>query len=350
MSDKTRIDNAKEIVGDGKDDDYIIRPTEFPAQFEESASDFASLLKDSALVVSAKNYERVDARAGEWQKRFKKHMKIATWSIFCATSFAALLAASASVQDTVSEPLLRAMQVACGATSIATSVVSALFLYIASRGRELQKWMQSRAEAETARLGYFKGVVQKVCDNYPDQPQLLLAALEFFRRYQLEIQQRFYEGRNKDHENDRGRTVLIGVSAAAILALGSALGGGLGTLVDPKFAPLAALGTIGAALALVASRREEINQSERNAERYRRTAGHLREIRKKHLEVQKAVAQGNTSVILDYVDAIQNQLSLEHRQWLSEGEEVDSAVKAMEESLAQHRAEQESKRVTATPE
>jgi hypothetical protein len=96
---------------------------------------------------------------------------------------------------------------------------------------------------------------------------------------------------------------------------------------------LAALGTLGAALSILASRREEIEQDERNAERYKRTSDLLSTLRKSHGDVQRAVAAGNAEPMIKYVAAVHNQLSLEHRQWLENTEEVDSTIRELRESL-----------------
>ena len=98
----------------------------------------------------------------------------------------------------------------------------------------------------------------------------------------------------------------------------------------------AALGTIGASLTIVASRREELTQDERNAERYQRTYETLSSIRELHSDVQQVVASGNSEVLLQYAAAIHEQLSLEHRQWLSETEAMDSTIKELNSSLKAH--------------
>jgi len=42
---------------------------------------------------------------------------------------------------------------------------------------------------------------------------------------------------------------------------------------------------------------------------------------------------GETEVLQQYVTAVHEQLSLEHRQWLSETEEMDGAIKSLSTSL-----------------
>jgi hypothetical protein len=94
----------------------------------------------------------------------------------------------------------------------------------------------------------------------------------------------------------------------------------------PDLLPFAALGTTGAAISAVASRREDLNQDERNAERYSRTADILSKIAERHDDVLAVVNAGkNPEIIIEYVDAVNDQLSLEHRQWTSDASEMSSA-------------------------
>jgi hypothetical protein len=192
--------------------------------------------------------------------------------------------------------------------------------------------MRARARAEAQRLSYFDQLVRRGIEKWPGDVYQQLLCLEFFRRFQLGVQQAYYKGRRERHLRSRGRSAVIAGVAAAILAFGSGLGGVL-AIVDPSLVPLAALGTLGAALSILASRREEIEQDERNAERYKRTSDLLSTLRKSHGDVQRAVAAGNAEPMIKYVAAVHNQLSLEHRQWLENTEEVDSTIRELRESL-----------------
>ncbi len=85
----------------------------------------------------------------------------------------------------------------------------------------------------------------------------------------------------------------------------------------------------------IASRREDLNQDERNAERYSRTADILSNIAERHDDVIVVVNEGkNPAIIIEYVDAVNDQLSLEHRQWTSDASEMSSALSALEESIS----------------
>ena len=155
-----------------------------------------------------------------------------------------------------------------------------------------------------------------------------------FKRYQLEVQRLYYNSRSGDHRKSFEKTSRIGAVAALSLALGSGMLGMIGAFL-PDLLPFAALGTIGAAISAVASRREELNQDERNAERYSRTADILSKIAERHDDVLTIVNKGNNpGIIIEYVDAVNDQLSLEHRQWTSDASKMSSALSALEESIS----------------
>ena len=103
----------------------------------------------------------------------------------------------------------------------------------------------------------------------------------------------------------------------------------------PDLLPLAALGTVGAAITSVASRREELNQDERNAERYSRTADILSKIAERYNDVLIIVESGkNPEIIVEFVNAVNDQLSIEHRQWTRDASEMSSALSALEQSIS----------------
>jgi hypothetical protein len=115
------------------------------------------------------------------------------------------------------------------------------------------------------------------------------------------------------------------------VASGSA---GIVASFSPSWASLAALGVVGTALAAYAATREAFHQDRRNAERYGRTLSSLEILRAKLDEVRAGVLEGSQAVLDDYVAAVHEQLSLEHREWLSGAESTRSAIGKLDETLA----------------
>lgn len=73
---------------------------------------------------------------------------------------------------------------------------------------------------------------------------------------------------------------------------------------------------------------EATAQNRRNAERYARTADSLDGLYALD-RVRQAVAAGERESRTEYVAAVHDQLSLEHRQWLAETAEASRAVRAV---------------------
>ncbi|MHC4864799.1 MAG: hypothetical protein ACYTEX_11985 [Planctomycetota bacterium] len=326
------IREAEDAIGRDDPEDYRIQPTVFSKKLASSAPELSAVLGHSSLTETAKRYEEQDAKALTTQELFKRLSKCSTWAVFVATTAAALLASLKAISPNDPGLLLRSVFVLLGLCSLVGGSLAAFILYRVNRERLLQGWMSSRAAAESERLGYFNRLVRRVTERDAKHSRLLLLCLEFIRRYQLAVQQNYYRDRGASHRDSRRKTVVTGAIAAAILAVGAG-GFGIWSSINPIVLPLAALGTIGAALTIVASRREELTQDERNAERYQRTYETLSSIRELHSDVQQVVARGNSEVLVQYVNAIHEQLSLEHRQWLAETEAMDSTVKELNSSL-----------------
>ncbi len=326
------IQFAEETIGREEPEDYRIKPTSFPERFKSSSPKLARVLGHSWLTEAARRYEAQDVNAMSARESFGRLSSRITWGIFAATAAGAGLASLTVVLPDDPNVIWRLGIALLGVCSVFAGCVATMALYQVTSERLLERWMRARAGAESERLRYFSRVAEHVAGNHAHDPQLLMLGLELIRRYQLAVQQRYYTCRAKDHRARRRKTVAIGAAAAAVVSLGS---GGLGISASfiPVVLPLAALGTIGAALANVASRREELSQDERNAERYERTSETLSHIREFHRDVQQAVAEGKHEILLQYTRAVHDQLSLEHRQWLSQREAVLSAVGALSASL-----------------
>ena len=326
------IADAERIIGREDRQDYQLEPTRFADCFRGSAEEFSAVLAHAALVESAGRYEQRNAQAKANQQVFKRLSGRATLAIFIATVTAAGLTGYAASLSPGVFSARDPIALLLGILALASGGYAAMLLSQINGGRYLTRWMSSRAAAETERLGYFNRLVALVTTSHAAHPYILLLALELFRRYQLALQQVYYTERARDHRESMDKSVKLGSIAAGMLALCSGGAGILGYF-EPGLLPLASVGLIGSALATVASRREEINQDERNAERYDRTADVLSHLRERHTDVQRAVARGNTSVLVDYVNAVHEQLSLEHRQWLAQAEAIESALAKLTQSL-----------------
>jgi hypothetical protein len=317
------IDQAIQIIGENNPGDYRLDPQGHAKAYREAAPALAQLLDSTGIKSIGMHYAQYDVDAGEAQKRFKETARLANWSLLVAAVASALLPVFESY----------AWIIGCGAVAVVAGAAAGMFLHQLNAGQPLKVWMQRRARAESLRLHYFERVVEPREEGAGVFP-LALLQLEYFRRYQLDVQCDYYRHRGRQHEAAAVRTLQLGSLAVFIGSLGTGLATALG-IMNPEWASLAVIGVTGSALAAFASTRESTHQDVRNSERYERTAWTLQKLYERLDEVRSAVAAGKSDVLQAFVTAVQDQLSLEHRQWLEAMDENGGAIGKLEKRLTE---------------
>jgi hypothetical protein len=192
--------------------------------------------------------------------------------------------------------------------------------------------MRLRANAETQRLSYFGEIGAAPATAAPDVA-LDALRLEYFRRYQLDVQRNYYRERGRRHQADADRTLNAG-SYAAFLSTLASIGAGVGGAFNGVLTAAGAIGVLAAAVAGFANAREAMSQDRRNAERYDRTGEALDGLYARLDEVRSAVSSGNQKALVEYVAAVNDQISLEHRQWLEGAAATKEAMARLDQALA----------------
>jgi hypothetical protein len=326
------IDRAVEVIGAGRDDDYILAPDKQAAAFKDKAPALGRLLHTARIETYTQQYGRHDRAAGDAQTRFKTAIWRANGAVFATGVLGALIMVTTILGGPYWPDLMKPSLLVLGLIALITGAAASMWLFKVREGKLLDEWMGERAHAETARLAYFATLAQ-LQDSGPSELPLALLKLEYFRRYQLDMQITYYDQRRKDHRRSADRTLALGGFAAAIAAVASGSAGVLASS-SPSWSALAALGVVGTALAAYAATREAVNGDRRNAERYGRTLASLEILRAKLDEVRAGVLAGSQAVLDEYVAAVHEQLSLEHREWLSGAESTRSAIGKLDETLA----------------
>jgi SMODS and SLOG-associating 2TM effector domain 1 len=326
----TIMSDAAGIIGSGSPGDYRLSPVEHAAQLKTSAPKLAALLTRSAPIELARQYSEADTEALVAERTFKRWVTRANWAVLATATVSALLMAAALLSDRLGE-FTQAILIVLALIGVATGGIASMSLFRVKEGRLLEDWMTARAQAETKRLSYFSYVVSSSVG--PLDLQLELLKLEYFRRYQLDLQLAYYKARRSGHRNSAERTLNISAASVLVAAIATGAAGVLGALRS-EWAALGALAVFGAALQAFAAARETINQDRRNAERYVHTAQALQGLRERLDDVRLSIAGGSTSVLGEYVGAVQDQLSLEHRQWLEGAENMQAAVVRLERALS----------------
>jgi hypothetical protein len=165
---------------------------------------------------------------------------------------------------------------------------------------------------------------------------LLPLQLEYFRRFQLDVQRSYYRGRGGQHA--RAVTKAGIVRSAALVLIGLAGLPLLFSLLGPEHTPAAftdllsglsgegeasqrillCSSVIGGGLQGLLASYSLLSQSERNASRYLDTARNLEDLSARPLEdARAAAASGNRELVLAFVALVHEQISSEHREWIA---------------------------------
>jgi hypothetical protein len=327
----TIMSDAAGIIGNRSPGDNALAPVEHAEQLSTSAPKLAALLTGGVPVELARQYAEADSEARVAERTFKRWIIQANWAVLATATVSALLMAAALLTGSLGA-LTQTILIVLALIGVAVGGIASMSLFRVKEGRLLEDWMTARARAETKRLSYFNYIVDSPEEGVLD-PQLDLLKLEYFRRYQLDLQLAYYKTRRSGHRKSAERTLDISAGSVLVAAFASGAAGVLGAL-HTEWAAFGSLAVFGAALQAFAAAREAINQDRRNAERYDNSALALQGLRERLDDVRRSVAGGSTSVLGEYVGAVQDQLSLEHRQWLEAAENMQAAVARLEKALS----------------
>ncbi len=345
MNGEQLIKEAAAAMGVGQLDDYKIAPTKHADSLEATAAALSKILRGSELGTAASQYEEKDLAATEAQTAFRKVAKRANWAVFLTTCFSAvLLIVPPLVPDS------KWLLVTLGCCGILCGALGAMWLFEIRQGNLLEAWMTGRARAEAERLKYFELATQSVENSESSGIPLPLLQLEYFRRYQLDVQRAYYKKRRQDHKQAADKFLTLGAYAVGLGALATGLGGILGGALDSKWACLAGLATAASALSAFASTNEALGQDRRNEELYGKTNDALADLAAKLDEVRAAAAKGDRESLKQFVAAIHEQLSIEHKQWIDASANTAASLAKLDEALSAAKSKStESNRPAPTP-
>ena len=335
------VQNARDAIGEQPATDYLFKPSQLPGQVEAQARSLADLLRHSSIATLAERYEAKNGEAMAAQGDFRRAANRANWLVLLTSVWSAVLLMIGTLRlpDEFSKPAIVAVTV-LGAL---TAAVATMFVTMARNAKLLEEWYGRRAEAEAARRDYFERLFL-VSPN----PELLLLRLEFFRRYQLELQTNFYRNRRKSNALSARRLAFLSAGGVAASMLATTLAGALSS-VHPAWITLAGISAITSALTSFISARETVFRYQQNAESYRQSQDSLDKIRERLDDVRVAAAQGQAEPVHQFVAAVHEQLMGEHQQWLKSSDSAQEALRRLQESLEKTRIQPKVGAATAKP-
>lgn len=321
-------------------------PTDWQLNVEvhsESLGQNARLLKQIlnappfAEIIST--FRSADDAAKSAQKFYKRLARLSAWTGFGAALFGSLV-------------LMAANALAVGSLLTAAAALQAVLL-IVSLGSSLligslqpfEAWMLKRAEAENARASLFDQVMAARGPTDSEDRILLPLQLEYFRRYQLDVQRLYYQQRGAQHAEAARKAwwwrlvAFLLVLLAAFPVLWSIQGSltvpaplqdfinGMPHRTETMQRAFLGIGIIAASLQGLLAAFAVMSLDERNAARYRSTAENLDALAARPLDEARAAAavtseeSGATQVareqVLAFIALAQEQISAEHREWIA---------------------------------
>jgi hypothetical protein len=323
---------AAAIDQDDETSDWQLRPDDHARKLPSEAGALKRVLERADLTQIIEGFRHADKAAVIAQMRYKRIGRLGLYAATLATLIGALFLM----------PLERWITGAPAGIASAAQMLGLAVAFFASRllavTKLFDKWMKSRAEAEIARVALFDAVIKTEEEAHSGEIALLPLKLEYFRRYQLDVQRRYYRGRGAAHaasvwRNNRllGASVFITVASVSLGALA-----GLHLVAAwqlPLPAPLQSmslslagpgtnrlllgLGVIASGLYGLGVARSLMDLDERNASRYLTTADNLTYLMETQLpQAREAAASGALEDVLTFVRSVQSLISSEHQEWI----------------------------------
>ena len=183
------------ISRDDEGADWQLRPKEHAEGLPPEAGALKRVLERDELKQLITQFHEADAAANKAQTSYKRIGNWGLWAATIATIVGAVFLFPA--ESWLKDPARTVVSV----VQVAFLVIAFCTAYWLAMKRPFNAWMQKRAEAEIARVDLFNRIVRADEVVQGDDMPLLPLKLEYFRRYQLDVQQRYYQGRGKQHED-----------------------------------------------------------------------------------------------------------------------------------------------------
>jgi hypothetical protein len=307
------------IIGTQSRDDWRLTPHKHADDLPASTGPLQRILRSPEIAAIMQRYRVADDLAISEQARYRRMGRLTIWARFVALAAGGIgLLPIDALLDLALRPVLIVVQ----GMALIVSLLAAVWL--TWRGT-FAKWMHARGAAEIARVELFDKVLAATTEQRAHELTALRLKLEYFRRYQLEVQLAFYAGRGAQHSRAAGDTMRWKFISLALVVLGAAaILYALGVFGDAsrwgqeatQKVVIATMTLVSAVLSMV-SDRSLMDLNERNAARYATTHTNLAELKEGYLEaVREAADRGEEAAVLAFAKVVQEQISSEHREWV----------------------------------
>lgn len=319
--------NPETLIGStNKDSDWELKPDEHAHSLKPQAASLKRVLEHSLIEAIVRRYDRNDADAMQFQKSYKQ---LGAWEIYLGALAAMLGGAVLLMNEEIQiEWLPENLRTGLLFVQVLCVAGVAMLKYLLQSKKPFEHWQNRRSLAETARVELFETVcglterdwMEEVRDgDYP----LLPLQLEYFLRYQLGVQLKYYQGRGKEHLAAANRFISFGAVITFVSAFAAGLGGlALDWLDTVSFAAIIAM--LAPILIGAQSSLSRLNQDERNAARYAITHAHLDRLAGQITDIRKSARAGESEQVHNFIREVNKIISVEHSQWIIQLSETET--------------------------
>jgi hypothetical protein len=307
---------AAEAIGEYQPQDWHLDPRSHAQRMTREAGPLQKILQGSRVQVILDQYETANAQAGKYQVDYKRYGR---WEIYLGSAAAiigAVILYLSSVDGGSEADLLRTALLLAQGFCLAGAVA---LKYKFGHSAVYRLWQQQRTRAETSRIELFETVCGLENSAVPPSTAekelpLLPLQLEYFLRYQLQVQLNYYHERGRQHADAARRFVNIGTGITFLTAVAASLAG-LSTELGDWVSSTAIVGLVAPILLATQSSLSRLNQDERNAARYAITHDHLLNLKKESDSARRAAEAGNQGEVFRFIRSANEVISVEHTEW-----------------------------------
>lgn len=306
-------------IGTSETDDSLDL-TRIRASLSPKAGELLALLARSDIEPLFEERAAASREAAAAQKRFRRLSAVAVLAgagaalssgalLACTSGDGAALPATCAVG--VSQAVLSIQVLSLFAATAATAVLAG--------GSLAERWSTARRGAEALRREIFTVLVDRARTA---PPSTLRQVLEFFRRYQLELQIRYYTTSKTRHAIRAGRILW----ATAIIAGLSAVAGTLGGLEGPWRTASAFLGLLVPVLLAAANSWQTTHLDQEKSEAYGTARSKLAALQRQLDTVRAAADAGDAAAVADYVRQVHLAMESEGESWKAAADTAPTAT------------------------
>lgn len=314
------------------------------AKYAEQSAVVGKILNSGELTRIAADYADEGTWANETQGRFNRVATRLNVSVLLSAVISSLILAIGLLEPWFEEKqftlLLQALPtvlLALGVVGLAVGGYSAARLYELNAGDLGGSWMKSRARAENLRSEYFDRLTARVVTQDAEARR---TALTIVKVHLLDHQLDYFRSRGLRHERAANQWLRWAAIASGISSIGIAAGGVAG-VADKPWMVVAALGSVGAALAAFATSQETIGQEKVRAQRFRNNRAALNELARQMDDIEAAVAGASPESLVTFTSGINQQLKLELSQFLDSAESIRASITKLGEEIEKNKKAKE---------